>query len=174
MDRKNGDPADHWANQHEPIMELHATLNLSLFSRYQVLLSAPRDFYEPSSPARLEETYVFPFLHPNTLRTANATKMNKFKPTRVRKQKARARAVRNGAVAEPQHDANAVVIDPADQKERMAKKQELRDALRAEQPQMSSKKKKRLDKYIVSHKRPLVVSSDSSNAGHEAAEGGES
>ena len=76
--------------------------------------------------------------------------MNKFKPTRIRKQKARARAARDGSTAEVPIDANALVINPVDQKDRLARKQEMKDALRAQQPQMSSKKKKRLDKYIVS------------------------
>ena len=74
---------------------------------------------------------------------------NKFKPTRVRKHKARARNAHDGPAETGPVYANTLVINPGDQEARESRKEEARDALRAEKPQMSAKKKKRLDKYIV-------------------------
>ena len=48
-------------------------------------------------------------------------------------------------------DSNAFEILPADQAARKRKHEEARETLKQQQPKMSSKKKKRLDKYIVSH-----------------------
>ncbi|KAI9799446.1 MAG: hypothetical protein M1825_004546 [Sarcosagium campestre] len=45
-------------------------------------------------------------------------------------------------------DSNPLEVLPAEQKQREAKKQALRDELRAQRPIMSAKKKKRLEKYI--------------------------
>lgn len=67
---------------------------------------------------------------------------------RQRKHKNRQRA-QSGA-AENGSDPNAFEILPASVKERDEKKNALKEALRSQQPKMSSKKKKRLDKYIVS------------------------
>lgn len=46
-------------------------------------------------------------------------------------------------------DTNASEILPASQQELKSRREEMRASLRAEQPKMSSKKQKRLDKYIV-------------------------
>ena len=73
---------------------------------------------------------------------------NKFKPSRVRKHKARVRAPNDCSTRIGATDPNASVIDPNDQKENALRKQQLREILRAQQPQTSSKKKKRLNKYI--------------------------
>ena len=48
-------------------------------------------------------------------------------------------------------NSNALEILPASIKSEEEKKSAMKDALRAEQPKMSSKKQKRLDKYIVSY-----------------------
>ena len=66
---------------------------------------------------------------------------------RERKHKKRQRA-QNGS-AELGSDPNALEILPASVTERNEKKNALKEALRNQQPRMSSKKQKRLDKYIV-------------------------
>ena len=71
--------------------------------------------------------------------------MPQFKP-RQRKHKARKR-LSDGTGAE--NDTNAAEILPAGQRERRLKHEEMKESLRAQQPKMSSKKQKRLDKYIV-------------------------
>lgn len=48
-------------------------------------------------------------------------------------------------------NSNALEILPDSMKSKEEKKSALKDALRAKQPKMSSKKQKRLDKYIVSY-----------------------
>lgn len=71
--------------------------------------------------------------------------MPSFKP-RDRKHKHRRQ---DGKAAATPADTNAAEIVPASKAEKEAKRQQLRDQLRDQQPKMSSKKKKRLDKYIV-------------------------
>lgn len=75
--------------------------------------------------------------------------MPKFVP-RERKHKVRQRLEQqggeNGANTLLAADPNAVEILHSNEKE---KKQELKTALQAQQPKISGKKKKRLDKYIV-------------------------
>ncbi|PGH17235.1 hypothetical protein AJ80_04877 [Polytolypa hystricis UAMH7299] len=70
--------------------------------------------------------------------------MPKFVP-RQRKHKGRDRDKK--AAAQPE-DSNAVEIQPVSKTEREEKRQKLREELRAQQPKISSKKQKRLDKYI--------------------------
>jgi ATP-dependent RNA helicase DHX37/DHR1 len=71
--------------------------------------------------------------------------MPKFTP-RQRKNKHRQRE--NQSAATPV-DTNAVEIVPVSKAEKEERRQKLREQLREQQPKMSSKKKKRLDKYIV-------------------------
>lgn len=52
-------------------------------------------------------------------------------------------------------ESNTIEILPAEENAKLVKKRELRDAIRREQPAMSGKKKKRLDKYIVGLQRSL-------------------
>lgn len=54
------------------------------------------------------------------------------------------------------NDTNATEILPASQKEREAKALALKEQLRAQQPKMSGKKQKRLDKYIVTSRGVLL------------------
>ena len=68
---------------------------------------------------------------------------------RERKHKKRRRA-QDGDIAPDDSNSNAPVIVPAAAKERSEKKSAMKLALRSQQPKMSSKKQKRLDKYIVS------------------------
>ncbi|QKX57068.1 uncharacterized protein TRUGW13939_04176 [Talaromyces rugulosus] len=70
--------------------------------------------------------------------------MPAFKP-RDRKHR---RRPQDGKAAAIPADTNAAEIVPASKAEKEAKRQQLRDQLRDQQPKMSSKKKKRLDKYI--------------------------
>lgn len=76
--------------------------------------------------------------------------MPKFVP-RERKHKVRQRLAQQGGENEANDlaaaDPNAVEILPSSEKEK--KKQELKTAIQAQQPKISGKKKKRLDKYIV-------------------------
>ncbi|KAI9772909.1 MAG: putative ATP-dependent RNA helicase DHR1 [Geoglossum simile] len=67
--------------------------------------------------------------------------MPKFVP-RIRKHKKLQRRDRS------QDDTNAAVVLPASEAEREEKRRRLREELRAQQPKISSKKQKRLDKYI--------------------------
>jgi ATP-dependent RNA helicase DHX37/DHR1 len=71
--------------------------------------------------------------------------MPKFVP-RQRKQKARRREAQSGDA--PQ-DTNALEITPLSKDEKEERRRKLREELRAQQPKISSKKQKRLDKYIV-------------------------
>ncbi|KAH8695084.1 putative DEAH-box RNA helicase [Talaromyces proteolyticus] len=70
--------------------------------------------------------------------------MPPFKP-RDRKQRHRRH---DRKVAATPADTNVAEIIPVSNSEKEAKRQQLRDQLREQQPKMSSKKKKRLDKYI--------------------------
>lgn len=70
--------------------------------------------------------------------------MPRFVP-RQRKHKVRARE-QNGPSATAQ--SNQEIIIPASKADREAKRQKLKEELRAQQPNISSKKQKRLDKYI--------------------------
>ena len=74
--------------------------------------------------------------------------MPKFVP-RQRKHKVRERLKQYGGSSSVVNDSNAVEIPPAEINEKEQKRRKLKDAIRAEQPVMSSRKKKRLDKYIV-------------------------
>ena len=73
--------------------------------------------------------------------------MPKFVP-RQRKHKARDREKRNSAVELAPSDTNAAEILPPSKLELEEKRRKLREELRAQQPKISSKKQKRLDKYI--------------------------
>ena len=76
--------------------------------------------------------------------------MPKFVP-RQRKHKVRRRLEQNGGdVGVPAgNDSNAAQILPSTFTEKEKKRQDMKNALRAQQPKISSKKQKRLDKYIV-------------------------
>ena len=76
--------------------------------------------------------------------------MPKFIP-RERKHKVllRQKDKRDPSQASDHGDSNEVEILSATQVEREKKKSELKSAIKTEKPQMSGKKKKRLDKYIV-------------------------
>ena len=76
--------------------------------------------------------------------------MPKFVP-RERKHKVlqRQKEKRDPSQASDHGDSNEVEILSATQAEREKKKSELKSAIKTEQPHMSGKKKKRLDKYIV-------------------------
>lgn len=69
--------------------------------------------------------------------------MPKFVP-RQRKQKHRQQQNADAAT-----DSNAAEIKPLPKNEKEARKQKLRDELKAQHPKISAKKQKRLDKYIV-------------------------
>jgi ATP-dependent RNA helicase DHX37/DHR1 len=71
--------------------------------------------------------------------------MPPFKP-RDRKQRSRRQ---DGKATSAPVDTNVTEIIPVSKAEKEAKRQQLREQLREQQPKMSSKKKKRLDKYIV-------------------------
>ncbi|EON61546.1 hypothetical protein W97_00761 [Coniosporium apollinis CBS 100218] len=71
--------------------------------------------------------------------------MPKFVP-RQRKHKARERAHSHAPTSTT--DSNAAEILPVSKTEREARRQVLREELRAQQPKISGKKQKRLDKYI--------------------------
>ena len=71
--------------------------------------------------------------------------MPQFKP-RQRKHKVLKR-LSGRTIAED--DTNAIQILPTSQRERKIKHEAMKNSLRAQQPKMSSKKQKRLDKYIV-------------------------
>lgn len=75
---------------------------------------------------------------------------SKFKPTREHKRRKLARESqhRGAPAAQSESDPNATVITPAPKSEREARKEALRNELRAQQPKFSAKKQKRLDKYI--------------------------
>ncbi|KAI9844958.1 MAG: putative ATP-dependent RNA helicase DHR1, partial [Thelocarpon superellum] len=73
--------------------------------------------------------------------------MPKFVP-RQRKHKVRQRKAPSSNTQAPRGDPNATEILPPSQAEREEKRQRLREELRAQQPKISSKKQKRLDKYI--------------------------
>ena len=71
---------------------------------------------------------------------------------RERKHKVRKRLEENGNGDRHGHfasDPNAVEILSSTSRGKEDKRKAMKDALRAQQPQMSSKKQKRLDKYIV-------------------------
>ena len=74
--------------------------------------------------------------------------MPKFVP-RQRKHKLKERLKHNGGDSSIPKDSNAVEILPTNINEREEKRRRMKDAMRAGQPIMSSKKKKKLDKYIV-------------------------
>lgn len=70
-------------------------------------------------------------------------RQRKHKVLQRQKDKPRRRNIDGG------EDTNVDEIPSASEAQRQAKKQELKDAAKAQQPTMSGKKKKRLDKYIV-------------------------
>lgn len=74
--------------------------------------------------------------------------MSKYVP-RQRKHKVRQRVEHNGDHAETVNDSNTVEIVPITNNQKEEKRRRIKDAIRADQPMMSSKKKKRLEKYIV-------------------------
>ncbi|KAI9879666.1 MAG: putative ATP-dependent RNA helicase DHR1 [Pleopsidium flavum] len=74
--------------------------------------------------------------------------MPKFVP-RQRKHKLRQRDSHNGKSSSgPGDDSNATELLPVSKTEREEKRRQLKENLRAQQPKVSSKKQKRLDKYI--------------------------
>jgi hypothetical protein len=74
-------------------------------------------------------------------------RMPKFVP-RQRKQKALRREAQSQSADAPQ-DSNALEITPLSKDEKEERRRKLKEELRAQQPKVSSKKQKRLDKYIV-------------------------
>ncbi len=74
--------------------------------------------------------------------------MPKFVP-RQRKHKVRDRLKQDGGYSGVNNDSNTVEIVPTTNDEKEEKRRRIKDAIRAQQPIMSIKKKKRLDKYIV-------------------------
>ena len=76
--------------------------------------------------------------------------MPKFVP-RERKHKVRKRLEQDSANIDvlTGNDSNAAEILPPSATEKEKKRQDLRNRLREQQPKVSSKKQKRLDKYIV-------------------------
>lgn len=70
--------------------------------------------------------------------------MPKFVP-RQRKHKARARENQ----PKLSQDTNATEVAPVSKEEKEERRRKLREELRAQQPKISGKKQKRLDKYIV-------------------------
>lgn len=71
--------------------------------------------------------------------------MAKFIPRDRKARRKRDRRSQN----EVSSDTNAVEILPITASEKENKKRVIKDSIRAQQPKMSSKKSKRLDKYIV-------------------------
>lgn len=69
---------------------------------------------------------------------------------RVRKHKVRRRLQTNCKNLEKYEDSNPLELESSS-KSKEESRQALRNELRSQQPVMSSKKKKRLDKYIVLH-----------------------
>ena len=74
--------------------------------------------------------------------------MPQFIP-RQRKQKVQKRLVHHARNSEPELDSNAMEIVSSSKNEKEEKRRAMEVETRAQHPQMSSKKKKRLDKYIV-------------------------
>jgi ATP-dependent RNA helicase DHX37/DHR1 len=74
--------------------------------------------------------------------------MPKFVP-RQRKHKVRQRVKHNGDHSGTTNDSNTVEIVPITNNQKEEKRRRIKDAIHADQPIMSSKKKKRLEKYIV-------------------------
>lgn len=74
--------------------------------------------------------------------------MPQFVP-RQRKQRVLRRSANNGTSTNGRADTNALEILPSEQTEKEKLHLRIKDEIRAQQPQMSSKKQKRLDKYIV-------------------------
>lgn len=72
--------------------------------------------------------------------------MPKFTP-RQRKHKQRRREELSSS--KTLEDTNVTELLPESKAEREQRREKLREELRSQQPQISSKKKKRLDKYIV-------------------------
>lgn len=68
---------------------------------------------------------------------------------RQRKHKVRLRRTHNVAELEKGLDSNLVEITPSTKNEKEERRQSMRSELRAQQTAISSKKQKRLDKYIV-------------------------
>ncbi|KAI9789891.1 MAG: putative ATP-dependent RNA helicase DHR1 [Candelina submexicana] len=73
--------------------------------------------------------------------------MPRFVP-RQRKHKVLQRQQRHGVPTAPLGDSNAAEILPVSKSEKEEKRRRLKEELRAQQPKISSKKQKRLDKYI--------------------------
>ena len=74
--------------------------------------------------------------------------MPQFVP-RQRKQRVLRRSAKNDVPTNGGADTNAMEILANEQTEKEKKRIQLKDELRTQQPKMSSKKQKRLDKYIV-------------------------
>jgi ATP-dependent RNA helicase DHX37/DHR1 len=74
--------------------------------------------------------------------------MPTFKP-RKRKHKVLSRVQKSAQYASYNADTNVAEILPTTQEEKAAQQQEMKKKLHAQQPKMSAKKQKRLEKYIV-------------------------
>lgn len=74
-----------------------------------------------------------------------AAAMAKFVPRDRKKRRRKADNTQDGGIL----DTNVVEVIPPVASEREKKKREIKNSIRAQQPAMSSKKAKRLDKYIV-------------------------
>ena len=88
--------------------------------------------------------------------TSSIFTMTKFIP-RQRKHRTRDKLKHHGKESKASNDSNTIEIAAATRDEKEEKRQNMKDAMRAGQPLMSGKKKKRLDKYIV---RPAVKKFD--------------
>ena len=71
--------------------------------------------------------------------------MAKFIPKDRKKRRSKIDKPLGGVVV----DTNVVEVIPTPSSEKERRKREIKDSIRAQQPRMSSKKAKRLDKYIV-------------------------
>lgn len=83
--------------------------------------------------------------------------MAKLIPKDRKKRSRKSDKLQDGGVV----DTNVVEIIPTPSSEKEKRKREFKDSIRAQQPKMSSKKAKRLDKYIV---RRRLVLKDVSNS----------
>ena len=78
-------------------------------------------------------------------RDVSDRRMAKFVPRHRKARRKRDRKTHNGGTS----DTNIAEIIPVTASEKEKKKEEMKVALRTQQPKMSSKKSKRLDKYMV-------------------------
>jgi ATP-dependent RNA helicase DHX37/DHR1 len=101
-------------------------------------------------PHRRSYDYVLVVSLATALSQPRTHVMPRFVP-RQRKHKVLARqhtSKTDPTLLSPAQDSNAAIILPSDQAAKEEKKRKLKEELRAQQPHVSSKKQKRLDKYI--------------------------